>query len=441
LFIPNGTKITFDRLEKLYQIGTICKKACWFVAFVSIFIDISFQESHLVRISYSLVDLFCGAGGLSLGLSASKCFEPVAAIECEISAADTYKKNFPNAEVLQTRIENVSGKQLLDIAKNKGFTKIDAICGGPPCRPFSRANKGSTQWKVVKTAKKIAYHPDWRHFLRLITQLSPKFVIAENVMGFRSNRDVFAPFVKKLQDLGYSVASPLLDASEFGVPQKRERIVIIAAKGNIPKELLIPKMKIPKKNSVKYAIHDLPPLTNTRTGAQKIIYEKFSRNSPKSKKTILKNHQTHSVHPVMQKRFQYIPQGYNLKQAWDAKKIPKKIACSSYFQGGRVRQYTLKAINQMHSNIYRRLSWSKPAPTLTNARKTVILHPSQNRILSVRECARIQSFPDNFVFCGSLSQQYQQVADSVPPLLAKEVGSRIVTMYTNHQKSRNTARR
>ena len=379
----------------------------------------------MVKNTYSLVDVFCGAGGLSKGLSASKYFEPVAAVECVASAADTYKKNFPNADVLQTRIENVSSKQLLDIAKNKGFGKIDALCGGPPCRPFSRSNKGSTQWKIVKNAEKIAYHPDWKHFLRLITQLSPKFVIAENVMGFRSNRDVFAPFVKTLNKLGYSVVSPLLNASKFGVAQKRERIVIIAVKGNIPQEFLIPKNSSDEV-FVKTAIGDLPSLTNTRTGKQEIIYEKFDTLSLKTKKIILSNHETHSVHHVMKKRFEYIPQGFNLKQAWHAKKIPKSIACSSYVKGGRVRKYTLKAINQMHSNIYRRLSWKEPAPTLTNAKKTVILHPSQHRILSVRECARIQSFPDDFVFCGSLSQQYQQVADAVPPLLAQNVAETLI---------------
>ena len=386
------------------------------------------------------MDVFCGAGGLSTGLSASKFFKPIAAVECYGPAAETYQKNFPKADVLQTRIENVSSKQLLDIAKKKGFKKIDALCGGPPCKPFSRANTGSTQWKIVKTTKKIAYHPDWKHFLRLITQLSPKFVIAENVMGFRSNRDVFAPFVEKLEDLGYTVVSPLLKASDFGVHQNRERIIIIAAKGKFTKDSLIPKKILSEKLSVKHAIGDLPPLTNTQTGNQKTTYDKFDNHSKKSKKTILLNHETHSVNPVMKKRFEYIPQGYNLKKAWDEKKIPKKIACSSYVHLGRVRKYTLKGIKLMHSNIYRRLSWKEPAPTLTNARKTVILHPNQDRILSVRECARIQSFQDNFVFCGSLNQQYQQVADAVPPLLAKHVGLTIVRasklVKMDHNKKR-----
>jgi len=390
------------------------------------------------------VDIFCGAGGLSEGLYSSRYFEPVVAIECNESAAQTYAKNFPNAKVLRTRVENVSGKELLQIAKEKGYRHVDAICGGPPCRPFSQSNKGSTRWKVVKKTQKVAYHPDWKYFLCLIKQLDPKFVVAENVMGFRTNRDVFAPFVDRLKKMGYSVAVPILDASKYGIPQKRKRIVIIAVKGNIDEKLLVPN-PFDSSVEVKDALLDLPPLTNERSGELQSTYlpNKTSNYIKilKGRQETLWNHQAHSVHPVMKKRFKYIPQGHNLKQAWEKKKIPKGIALSSYVQNGRIRKYTLKAIKRMHSNIYSRLSLNGTSPTLTNARKTVILHPRQHRIVSVRECARLQSFPDRYVFYGSLNQQYQQVADAVPPLLAKVVGSRIAIVYANCQKSRNTASR
>ena len=167
-------------------------------------------------------------------------------------------------------------------------------------------------------------------------------------------------------------------------------------------------------------------MTNERSGELQSTYlpNKTSNYIKilKGRQNTLWNHQTHSVHPVMKKRFKYIPQGCNLKQAWEKKKIPKDVARSSYFQNGRIRKYTLKAIKEMHSNIYSRLSQSGLSPTLTNAKKTVILHPRQNRIVSVRECARLQSFSDSYVFYGSLNQQYQQVADAVPPLLAKQIG-------------------
>lgn len=387
--------------------------------------------------------MFCGAGGLSTGLKLSKHFEPVVAVECDEFAANTYAKNFPNADVIQAKIENITAKEILARARSKGYRKIDAICGGPPCRPFSKSNKGATQWKIVKKTQNISRHPDWTNFLRLIKQLSPKFVVAENVMGFRTNRDVFAPFVSKLEKMGYTVVSPLLNAVNFGVAQRRERIIIIAIKGKVSKNHMVPNGS-DNLVTVKDMIFDLPSLSNKQNGMQEMQYvpKKSKHNSAKRKTSkILFNHQAHSVHPVMKTRFEYIPQGYNLKQAWEHNKMPKKIACSSYFQLGRIRKYTLKAIKEMHSNIYRRLSWNDAAPTLTNAKKTVILHPRQHRILSVRECAKLQSFPDHFVFSGSLSQQYQQVADAVPPLLAKAVGSRIVAAFTNCQKPRNTTKR
>lgn len=383
--------------------------------------------------AYSLVDIFCGAGGLSKGLKMSGFFEPVAGVELNADASDTYRKNFPSAEVLQTEVMNMTGKQLLKIARNKGHRRVDALCGGPPCKPFSQANKGKTHWKFIKKIKKIAFHPDWENFLRLVRELDPLFVIAENVMGFRTNREVFLPFVEQLKEMGYTVASPLLDASKFGIPQKRMRIIILALKGDFDPNELEPSPTIHEPNYVCDAIFDLPPLTNKNVGTYKSSYigkilPPYAKKLRKNKQTLY-NHQTHSVHPVMQKRFVHIPPGYNLKKAWEEGKIPKKILKSSYELMGRKRRYSLKALEQIHSNIYRKLRWKKLSPTLTHPRKTVIIHPTQNRLLSVRECARLQSFPDNFVFTGTMNQQYQQIADAVPPLLAQAIGSNIAKLW------------
>lgn len=390
--------------------------------------------------SYSLVDIFCGSGGLSKGLSLSKFFVPVASIECNKAAADTYKKNFPTATVLETKVANVKGKELLAVARRNGFQKVDAICGGPPCRPFSKSNRGSTQWKVVKKIQNIAHHPDWVHFIRLIKELKPKFVVAENVMGFRSNKDVFTPFVFSLEKLGYTVTTPFVDIRKFGVPQKRKRIIILAIKGKVDRGRLMFSETPNEETLIRDAISDLPSLSNSKPGKQKSHYLKRQLPSYAKKlrgrTNVLYNHTVHSVNPIMLKRFKYIPQGYNLKTAWEAGKIPKTIFRSSYKHLGRTRRYTKKSLENIHSNIYRRLKWKETSPTLTHPRKTVIIHPTQNRLLSVRECARLQSFPDNFVFTGSINQQYQQIADAVPPYLAKQVGITIVKAIKdkNHQK-------
>jgi len=376
-----------------------------------------------------LLDIFSGAGGLSKGLSMSEAFQPIANIECDHAAARTYENNFPQAHVFKERIENVTPESVLDVIRKKGHSKIDAICGGPPCRPFSKANRGSTQWKIVKETQNIARHPDWINYLRFVRELKPSFVIAENVMGFRRNTEVFAPFVNALKRMGYSVSPTLLNVSKFGVPQTRERIIIIAAKGKFSSSDLVPIQQDRKVPTVHDAIIDLPKLNNEKHGKEISSYTmRPSSNYAsllRSRQDILYNHVVHSVHPVVQKRFQYIPQGYNLKKAWNEGKIPKDILCAGYELRGRIRKYTPEAMNNIHGNIYRRIKWKSPSPTITHPRKTVLIHPSQNRLLSVRECARIQGFPDSFRFFGSINQQYQQVADAVPPLLSMEIGIKL----------------
>jgi len=374
----------------------------------------------------------------------SKFFVPVAGIECNKAAADTYKKNFPATTVLETKVENVKGKELLAVARKNGFNKVDAICGGPPCRPFSKSNHGSTQWKVVKKIQNIAHHPDWVHFIRLVKELKPKFVVAENVMGFRNNKDVFAPFVSSLEKLGYTVTTPFVDIRKFGVPQKRKRIIILAIKRKVDRGRLMFSEISNKETLIRDAISDLPTLSNSKPGNPKSHYLKRKLPSYAKKlrgqTKILYNHTVHSVNPIMLKRFKYIPQGYNLKTAWEAGKIPKTIFRSSYNHMGHTRRYTQKSLENIHSNIYRRLEWKDTSPTLTHPRKTVIIHPTQNRLLSVRECARLQSFPDNFVFSGSINQQYQQIADAVPPYLAKQVGITIVKAIKDKNRQKPIAK-
>lgn len=381
---------------------------------------------------FSLLDIFSGPGGLSLGLQLSEFFEPTVAIENNHYAAGTYQRNFPNSSVIEAKVESVSSKDVLKKARIHGFQRIDAICGGPPCRPFSKANRGKTQWKVVKSVKKISVHPDWKNYLRFVKELKPKFVIAENVMGFRSNKDVSSYFVRNLKKLGYTVHSPILESDKSGVPQRRKRILIIAIRAKVPEKSLQP-LQSGEQLKVIDAIYDLPSLSNENPGSFVSKYEdkKISPYASKLKGTqkTLYNHQAHSVHDVMKKRFSFILQGYNLKRAWTEKMIPKEVLRSSYALMGRRRLYTIKSLEKIHSNIYRRLSWGEICPTLTNARKTVLIHPSQDRLLSVRECARLQSFPDFFAFSGSLNQQYQQVADAVPPLLMIDVANVIVPAY------------
>lgn len=385
---------------------------------------------------YSMVDLYSGPGGLSLGFLLSGYFQPVAAVEINKNAADTYKKNL-KVKVIRKKVENVKSIDLLNSGIISGYNSIDIIIGGPPCRPFTTANKGSTRWDIIKknnnNGNEVVEHPDWYNLWKIVDKLKPKVVIAENVLGLKYYIEVINTFIKRLKSSGYNTVYKVLDAQHFGVPQKRKRL-FIAGLYDYDKDIseLLPEnlsSKKIKKVTVRSAIGDLPVLSNTKTGfttskyniGRPTKYQSMIRYGNK----ILYDHVVHSVHPVMVKRFQYIPQGYNLRKAWLEKKIPESVLKLKYTQGNVEKSFSKKTLSNIHSNIYRRLIWDDVSYTITHVRKTVLIHPLQNRLLSIREASRLQSFPDWFRFVGSLSQQYQQIADAVPPLLAQTIACHI----------------
>lgn len=380
---------------------------------------------------YSFVDLFAGPGGLTLGFKQSGFFQPIVGVESDTTVAQTYQKNL-DVPVIRKDVENVHPHEILDTAFIMGFDHIDAIVGGPPCRPFTMANTGGTRWKAIKKREKYSDHPNWEGFCNIVNAIKPLFVVAENVMGFRNNTDVFLKFVNKLWSLGYTVGSRELDAQHFGIPQKRRRIFIVGLRGKgVDESSLLPNPKqFLRTVSVKEAISDLPALSNDNSNFKKSQYNlgrptTFQCSMRNGQKEVC-DHVVHLVHPAMAKRFEYIPQGYNLRRAWNEGKIPADVMQATYLKGRARRGFSSKTLQQIHSNIYRRLNWEQPSCTITHVRKTVLIHPLQNRLLSVREAARLQSFPDWYRFSGSISQQYQQIADAVPPLLAREVARHLV---------------
>lgn len=389
---------------------------------------------------YSFADLFAGPGGLSLGFKMSGFFEPIAAVESNPKAAETYRTNL-GAKVIEAEIGKVESKELanslLRLANEGGYEAIDAIVGGPPCRPFTTANKGGTRWKEARGQNNVGDsdigHPDWLCFSQIVYALQPRVVVAENVLGLRNHDDVFSKFLGKLESFGYATSSCELHARCFGIPQNRKRIFIAGVKDFAgDKDSLLPIN--PKERPadivfVKDAISDLPELSNDSSGSQ---LSKYRRARPTRYQSLMRNecqvlydHFAHSVHPVMAERFKYIPSGYNLRKAWVEGKIPETSMQSQYVRGNVRKGFSQNTLKNMHSNIYRRLKWDDVSCTITHVRKTVLIHPQQNRLISVREAARLQSFPDWFRFSGSTSQQYQQIADAVPPFLARAIADHL----------------
>lgn len=396
---------------------------------------------------YSLVDLYAGPGGLSLGFQLSGFFQPVVAVESNAKVAETYQNNL-GAKVDITDVRKVEPKELLKVAEEQGFRGIDIVVGGPPCRPFTAANTGGTRWKKIReeieSRKKIPEHPDWFNFWRIVDELQPSAVVAENVIGFGTEHEVFQKFIERLESSGYVTDFCKLNAQYFGVPQRRRRIFIAGVKSSIASKGSVLPRNPPESDvkiiTIKQAISDLPELSNDSPGSEMFKYRKgrptFYQSLMRGHSRVLYDHIAHSVHPTMAERFQHIPQGYNLRKTWIEGKIPETSMQSQYVRGRTRKGFSQKTLENMHSNIYRRLKWEDVSYTITHVRKTVLIHPLQDRLLSVREAARLQSFPDWFRFSGSLSQQYQQIADAVPPLLGKAVALHIKKFIDNTSNTR-----
>ena len=354
---------------------------------------------------YTAVDIFSGAGGLSIGACMAG-IKPVMAVEYDIHAANTYKRNHADIahNVLQTDIKTVTPLE--------HTTKYPFILfGGPPCQGFSIAN--------TKT-RNIDNPNNWmfKEYIRFVKDLEPEWFLFENVVGFRSfAKGEFAKDVElELQALGYETNSEVLNAADFGVPQKRSRFFIVGHKKSKGGTKFNFK-KLQKKDlvSVEEALHDLPSLSNGDK-FESLRYKSMPNSSyvklmRKRKRKVSQNFVTENK-PHIIERYKVIKQGEN----WKA--VKEKGLLDSY-----------SSTKHTHSGIYKRLEANKPSVTIANYRKSMLIHPYEDRGLSLREAARLQSFPDDFIFEGSLSFQQQQVGNAVPPLLAKVIFEQII-LYT-----------
>lgn len=345
---------------------------------------------------YTAVDIFSGAGGLSIGAEMAGIKSILAVEYCE-HAASTYKRNHKKTKVINDDIKNVNPLEHLE---EEPFI----LFGGPPCQGFSIAN---TKTRNLDNSNNWMF----KEYIRFVKDLEPEWFLFENVVGFRSfNNGSFAKEVEKeLQSLGYNTNSQVLCASEFGVPQKRKRFFIIGNKSG--KKFDFTTLKKYPLITVKDAISDLPSL---KSGEQ-LLSSKYKHEANNTYLKIMRKKSKEATQNIVSlnkkhilERYKHIKQGQN----WSA--IPKEML-SNY-----------SSTVNMHSGIYKRLEEDQPTVTIANYRKSMLIHPTEDRGLSLREAARLQSFPDDFIFEGPLSYQQQQVGNAVPPLLAKAIFSRIL---------------
>jgi DNA (cytosine-5)-methyltransferase 1 len=345
------------------------------------------------------IDLFAGAGGLSLGARLAGL--PIAhAIENNEAAAATYRLNHPETNVVESNIS------LIEPPPKKRGSKL-ILFGGPPCQGFSTSNQ--------KT-RNLDNPQNWlfKEFFRFARALKPDWIVLENVKGLRETAQGYfeQQIHKQFERLDYAFELWALGAIDYGVPQKRIRLFFIGRRrGDIPQ---IPNPLSSRPVTVKQAISDLPELSPGAKIDELAYRDGTCSDYARSMRQHLKKCTGHLVttnNKLVLRRYRHIPQGGN----WCD--IPPRL----------MSNYTnLSDERSRHTGIYRRLVWDEPSVVIANFRKNMLVHPQQHRGLSVREAARLQSFPDNYRFAGSIGFQQQQVSNAVPPLLAKAVFSQLI---------------
>lgn len=346
---------------------------------------------------YIGVDIFAGAGGLSVGAEMAGISVELA-VESNRDAALTYRKNHQYSEVIENDICDIELSQFIE---KKPFI----VFGGPPCQGFSTSN---TKTRNLKNSKNYLF----QEFVRVVQELKPDWFVFENVEGFKFfEKGKVAKWLAASftgGDTTYIVKESILSANNYGVPQNRKRYFMVGNKHGWDFEFPEPSSKT---ISVNEAINDLPKLKNGdkkfKLPYRKVKLSDYAKLMRKNSKLALQNDVSTNRDYVIE-RYSYIKPGQN----WKA--IPESL----------MQNYTNR--KNCHSGIYRRLNPQEPACVISNYRKNMLIHPNQNRGLSIREAARLQSFPDDFIFYGTLENKQQQIGNAVPPLLAKVVFDSII---------------
>lgn len=342
-------------------------------------------------------DLFSGAGGMSLGAELAGISVKYA-VEKNIFAAQTYQVNHPKTKVINSDIHELKS---VPANLNKGTT---VLFGGAPCQGFSTSNRRTNNRE----------NPDnwlYKEFVRILYLWRPDWVVFENVTGIveMESGTFFNSILNDFTNTGYTCSYNILDSSDFGVPQKRNRLFLIGSKHG--KKINLEKKENIKKVTVKDALFDLPHLNNgANTDEMPYPIKAKSAYSKTMRGTLMQcsgNLVSRNSEYVL-KRYKYIQQGKN----WES--IPKAL----------MKNYSDPT--RCHTGIYHRLREDDVSVVIGNYRKNMLIHPWSNRGLSVREAARLQSFPDSYVFKGSIGFQQQQVGNAVPPLLAKYVFEKLM---------------
>ena len=341
-----------------------------------------------------VIDLFSGCGGSALGFKQAG-FEIKVGVDNNPIASKTFEKNFPDAKVFCEDVTGLTGDILIKAAGAKSGKEI-LLLACPPCQGFSTARRYDQRLKEPRNFL-------IRHFIRLVGEIKPQFFVMENVPGLAKGigKELFEEALKELEKFGYNnVDYKVINTADYGVPQQRKRLVLI---GTNRKDVTIsipnqtnenPEQKggiLPRWVSVRDVISDLPAI---ESGG-------LSKND--------KLHTSANLSETNKKRMKHTPHDGGGRSSWPEELI---LDCHKKSDGFR--------------DVYCRMKWDLPSPTITGGcamiSKGRFGHPEQNRAISLREAARLQSFPDTFTFLGNFGNISSQIGNAVPPLLTRRIG-------------------
>ncbi|UOQ61505.1 DNA cytosine methyltransferase [Leucobacter rhizosphaerae] len=358
------------------------------------------------------VDLFSGAGGLGAGVEAAG-WTVVAAVDHDKAALETHRANFRGQALDVDMSDQAQVQALIEKLRPLG---IDLVAGGPPCQPFSRAGRAKIRSLIEEGTRDAvdARKELWRSFIDVVTALQPRAVLMENVpdMAIGDDLIVIREIAEILEQAGYIVDYRLLDAWRHGVPQHRKRFILQARRdGAVP---AWPSLS-DAGPTVRDAIEDLPSLNDT-TGARELPYsgeptsELAKRLRPSDGSVVIHDHMTRPV------------------RADDREAFALMTSTTLYSDlPERLKRYRSDTFNDK----YKRLPWDDLSRTITaHIAKDGYwyIHPGEHRTLTVREAARIQTFPDNFRFAGTRSDAFRQIGNAVPPILGHAVAEMILPL-------------
>lgn len=354
------------------------------------------------------VDLFCGGGGLSLGLEDAG-YRVILAVDHEPTAVMTHAHNFPGTALQRDLAEPEALESLCSFLKG---IPIDLIAGCPPCQPFSRAGRAKIR-SLVKGGHRDERDPRtqlWLPFVKIVETLKPAAVLMENVpdMALGDDLATVRQIIARLELAGYEAEAALLDACRHGVPQHRQRLILVGTRNGAP--FAWPKSAA--RITLADAISDLPRLgkfageVSMPYSHPKTAFQKKARRGMGEK--IVLDHVTRSVRDDDRRAFQLLTPGMRYSE------LPKNL-----------KRYR----DDIFNDKYNRLAWGELSRSITaHIAKDGYwyIHPSEHRTLTVREAARVQTFPDRYRFAGTRSSQFHQIGNAVPPALATAVATQLL---------------